>query len=253
MSTHEVQSNLSAFSLPIELLKHLTYHETRLNDSALATVLNKINEFSGSISIYDAIEGIETVNSFKIKTLERLLKITLKKSLEGYFDSDVQTYKGNILKLSDIKEKFLNEFNTDCKHIRIFAAYKIFIDADFSTCGRNLFIIAPHWEFIGQRTLSLNGEKGKSHDLTKMNKNSNNSKNLTGDPGAPGHPGCSAGNFFGIGMQFSPLDEKKIIIHANGDKGGPGQHGGDGMFSISIYYILQNILIIIVHKVHTFK
>ncbi|XP_065208861.1 uncharacterized protein LOC135837494 [Planococcus citri] len=168
-------------------------------------------------------EGIEKikVDEPKLKTLEKMLRITLKSILTYSCDTNKLAVRGQYVKLSEV----LSIQQKNCKEpkfIEILALNDVFIDTNLNKTGEEvqLAIVAPKWNIQGTKKITLEGKPGEAHKPTKAKFGNPGSDGLPGLPGGPG------GNFLGIGETFMNL--QGLTVSVKGGKGGPGQDGGDG-------------------------
>lgn len=134
----------------------------------------------------------------------------------------------NKLTVEGFDVKIKDTLKIDCIYnatfIEIFALDRITVDENIDKLGLavQLSMIAPKWEVLSERVITLDGIAGKPHSNPKAFNGVGN-----GRSGKPGQPGSSSGRFFGVGKTFN--SDAFLKITANGGNGGVGQDGGEGM------------------------
>ena len=163
-----------------------------------------------------------------LKDLNEVLMKTLKTGVEVYcFTNKLKMIiKGTFVKLSDLFAKSYD----GCKDvhsmetIEVFAVKVIFIDRDISIDSLKLSLIAPKWEVIGSRMITLDGHIGP--DIVPESARDGILTGSAGEDGLPGFPGGSSGSFFGIAQTCER--NESLYISIKGGRGGDGQNGGRG-------------------------
>lgn len=189
------------------------------------THLENIVKEIGSDEIYRKVKTLE-LNQFKLTHLEAVFIVfSSKLEFSCTSSSEQMIVKGYNIRMSDVVK---NECWAQAKNMQVFASNKLFIDCTINKTGAeaNLFIFAPTWEVVGGPKIILDGKAGEPHQNSSAKSAQFTSEN--GMNGSPGLPGGPAGHFFGVGKQF--INSEHLEIHANGGKGGPGQHGGNGKY-----------------------
>lgn len=171
-----------------------------------------VNEFVDRV-------GVDTqVNSFKDEQLRNILNESLSRSTVTC-ESDKLTIEAHIVRVSEIRVS--QECVDTVKFIEIFAWEKFIMDANINwhpTWKRQelqVSIIAPIWEIVGLRNISLSGTTGPMHSPAAEN-----------EKGVEGIPGTNAGRILCIGSTF--INPEFLQITLDGGDGGPGQTGGRG-------------------------
>ncbi|MCX4084121.1 hypothetical protein N7281_04565 [Rickettsia hoogstraalii] len=237
-----------------------------INKNNFEAFLNKTAEYD--IAEYDNIKHILITGS-QLEELNHVLNLTLKHRINVNCIEPYMSIRGNyiIVKevLREVSLRFLQQhwggalpnnmvidMDDSCdlttlkyeklKFINVFALNTLFINEDVSLRGNNtLTVIAPKWQVIGTRKISLDGVAGESHHNSTVQKHPGFTLNIihgrskakdgaypgaNGADGQPGGAGGPGGNFFGIGKQF--IDGANLTITVNGGIGGSGQDGGNG-------------------------
>lgn len=216
-SEYEIQKDRSRYNV-VNLEDWGTQRKPQvieINKNNFERFLQKIAKHN--IADYNNIKNITIIDS-QLRELNHVLNLTLKNEIVSFCPKeDELVVKGDYVKFSDFvktngKLDNLCKNNATLKVVNIFALNSIFIDKDLDGIGDKLrvSIIAPKWEFIGIRKITLDGTKGE------------NGRGV-GEPGFPGNPG---GALFGIGMWF--VNGVNGTITSNGGAGGSGQDGKDG-------------------------
>lgn len=109
----------------------------------------------------------------------------------------------------------------EVRAVEVYATGTVFVDGDVRLPGGSLVVVAPRWEVLGERLVSLDGLPGR-----RMPPPSAAECGGRGSDGLPGQPGAAGGSFLGVGAVFSGTD--KLVISVSGGDGGPGQEGGAG-------------------------
>lgn len=182
--------------------------------------------------VYAEVENM-AVNQVKLNALKNLLQQTMTADLNTSCSPMELVVKGYNVKINDA---LYSKCSEQIRSVKIFAMNKLYIDSDVDKTGNELQLsmIAPTWEIIGGRQITLDGANGIAHSNLSARDGVQNPEN--GSNGLPGKAGGPAGHFFGIGNQFLPLAthimDGELDIHLHGGVGGPGQNGGNG---IAIY------------------
>lgn len=201
-----------------------------VNEIGLFQLLDATNK-----KVYAEVENTQ-VNQVKLNALKNVLQQTMTADLISLCSSTELLVKGYNVKINDV-------VNSNCwaqkKTIQIFAMNKLYIDIDIDETGNELQLsmIAPTWEIIGGRQITLDGANGIAHSNSSARNGVGHSEN--GLNGLPGKAGGPAGHVFGIGKQFLPLVtyimNGELDIHLHGGIGGPGQNGGNGNVNCIIH------------------
>lgn len=182
--------------------------EKNVTDIVLKKLLDLTNIF------LDPIVEHMIVNSFKLEKLKIVLHRTMLDYGTKFCSPGRLTVQGYNVKLSDIKEM---NCTGDVQFREIFVMNNFFIDEDFEETGKDLqlIIIAPTWEVIGKKKITLNGKKGEQH--SPLDAPDGNINHRDGFDGKPGKPGYSAGCFMAIGNKF--IKDNKLQVHLTGGNG----------------------------------
>ncbi|XP_075217982.1 uncharacterized protein LOC142322787 [Lycorma delicatula] len=208
----------------LEILSELKYQKNRKN---ILTAFQKNNKLptinEDNFKIFLTKLSLETrydemkIDFNSLEKLNIIANITLKHRHSSICDEETLVLKGYFIILSELDG--LHALCKDAKKIVILAVHTVFIDSDLKNewlSGKDVTIIAPVWEVVGSRKISVDGIKG-GNALPKAN---------LGEIGRNGKSGGPGGNFFGIGMNFK--NGGNLIISASGGEGQNGQEGGDG-------------------------
>lgn len=187
--------------------------------------------------LYAEVENM-TVNQVKLNALENLMQQTMIADLNLICSPTELTVKGYNVKINDAIN---SKCSVQIRSVKIFAMNKLYIDVDVDETGNELELsmIAPTWEIIGGRQITLDGANGAAHSNSSACDGVRHSEN--GTNGLPEKAGGPSGHFFGIGNQFLPFTthimDGELDIHMHGGVGGPGQNGGNGnaIYSISSF------------------
>lgn len=157
-----------------------------------------------------ALIANQNSNDFKEKVLNALLRITLIQTPTATCDetNTILTVKGDYVRLNEVN---ITQCGTSLRKLQIFAVHTVFIDSDIDGFGKRLdiAILAPRWYIQGSRTFNLTGIPGEK--ITAEAPATGNRPNATADGGVPGLPGGNAGNFVGLGLQFTNGENLRII------------------------------------------
>lgn len=213
LSEYRVQKNSS------------NYRIDEMNTSNIKKLVRQLN-----INTNYKIDNTKDV--FNLKLLELVYNQNLNNNDDSSCENDRLIVKGNNVKISDVTN---NECIKTAKIIQVFATDRLIIDADIDTTGQKAMIafIAPTWEVVGDRVISLEGEPGvepKPNDAPPVE----NGEGALGEPGMPGGP---SGSFLGAGVTF--INANQLKIRVNGGKGGQGQSGGRGLFLYTFHFHLN--------------
>lgn len=161
-----------------------------------------------------------SVTEQKLKDLNGVLDITLKRKIEIFCDGDKMTVKGEFLKSSDIN---IFACGTELKRIDLFAINTFFADCvvQFNRNGGQLSIIAYKWEIVKNVTFNLDGFDDSHEPESPFVATKQHSAGIAGKPGSPGGNGA---HFFGLATEFAS-ETGTLTISSNGGKGGRGQNG----------------------------
>ncbi|WP_432466045.1 hypothetical protein [Candidatus Cardinium hertigii] len=225
-SSYDIQKDITQYTNSSNGLIH-SIDQYIVGKESLDTVINNIEilllPYDKS---YTRVEEYNpkniTFNRVKLSFLKKILSYTLQHKTTCDNSKNKLVIKGSYVKLSDFEFiMYTSDFKPILKPIEVFSLNKVFIDCDFYYTGdeMQLSIIAPTWEIIGNKTITLDG----------LNREENFGFSVffsREKDGAPGLPGISAVNFLGIGEVF--INAKNLTISANGGKGGRGNDGKDG-------------------------
>lgn len=212
LSGFDVQKHVKEYeNITATLIQQCTidkHKEIKVNDIGLKFYLTLIG-----IEMDPQIEHM-TVNSYKLQKLKNVLYRTM-------IDHGTQSCSENKISVQGYNLIFSDVLKMECEvdiTIReILAMNNLFIDADINEDGKDLqlTIIAPKWEIIGNRSITLKGQDGQAHNETKALGGTRLS--TRGSDGLPGHPGLSAGLFFAIGNKF--INDEHLQVRLRGGKG----------------------------------
>lgn len=228
-SEFSVQQNVRAHNAIVlqeninRLIEHADreHSQIKFDDTGIKEFINRI---SGGTTI--KLENIK-LNSIKLKSFNRLLDQHMIERISTLCTANELIVKGNYIKMSEV-------VGVECTAslIRVLAIFKVFIDVDVDKAEKELHIISPEWEVVGERRIDLSGRPGASYDYPAPNGDRIPGANgMAGKAGGPGKPGESAGHFFGVGDSFK--NEQNLEIFANGGNGGAGQNGGNGSYAVA--------------------
>jgi len=190
-----------------------------LADDKLPNILFKIED---AIKTIDSIQklNIEVTHDKYFGNLTHL--ITEIRNFISYPADEIseRTLKitGKIVEARQINE-IVNKYNReDYDQIDVFSTNAVLFNEDCCYQGKNFNIIAPHWYAThNDTTIDLKGLDGENHPPKTIN---------DGTDGGPGHPGKPGGNFTGIGLTGSNLEN--LTVDVSGGNGGDGQKGAVG-------------------------
>lgn len=154
------------------------------------------------------------MNSFKLKKLSEVLQLTMYDYGAVFCFPNKLSVKGYNVKISDVVQM---DCPGDITFMEIFVMNNLFIDADLRKVGVDLqlAIIAPTWEVIGKRKITLQGAAGEAHNPSTAEHGTPDSNN--GMSGLPGNSGFSAGCLLAIGDKF--INDEQLEVHLIGGKG----------------------------------
>jgi hypothetical protein len=127
------------------------------------------------------------------------------------YENGILSINGPLVGVSDFIS-FLDEKTP--RQINVFALHTLVVDANFTSHGTDVYMIAPSWKIVGERIIDLSGLKGRDGASGLPG---------TGADGQPGDPGGNGGHFYGKGFIFERLPYLAVNTY-----GGPGGNGGDG-------------------------
>lgn len=222
LSQHSVQKNIEEHAADVGKLMNeftiLEYATSNVNKTGLKKFLEKVG------SNIDPEIGNISVNFYKLDKMKRVFNVTMSGALDIVCLPGKFIAKGYNVRMNDI---VFHPCFDNAKDIEVMAINKLFLDANITKTGSaKLSIISPTWEIVGNITINLSGLNGESHEPAAAPDGSYSSRN--GIFGKPGKPGMTSGSIFYIGKTF--INDQNLEIILNGGKGGPGQHGGNGLF-----------------------
>lgn len=174
-----------------------------------------LNNFLKLVDIdFDPVIEKMTVNSFKLNKLKDLLQLTMYDYGTLVCSKDKLLVQGYNVKTSDVIKM---SCTGDIKTMEIFVLNNFFIDADLTKVGIDLqlAIIAPKWEIIGKRKITLKGKEGEAHIPDTASHGTSSSPD--GAIGQPGKSGFSAGCFLAIGNEF--INDEQLEVSLIGGRG----------------------------------
>lgn len=221
LSQYVVQKNKTSYHIPtFDAIGDQTLRVEDLHD--ISTFLNAIGKNSVLETVYyDEIKQVR-LDDVKLRFFSQILQVTLNDNTvyESLYGGQCVRVIGEYILLSEVTN---NKAYKSCQLVQIFATHTAFVDGDLSKTDE-ISILAPRWEIIGTRTISLNGRNGLKHESDYAEHGKWDGKR--GEDGLPGFPGQPGGRFIGIGNEFKNISNLSIMV--NGGCGGPGQHGGNG-------------------------
>lgn len=209
----DVFQKLSSYNLQINIPNLIETSENRdiLNE-------NNIKQFLKETEL-DSRYELVTIDEKILKKINTVINISYKNEMDITCNNNTLLIKSYFITLSKIDDNIYDS----CENVTTFvflAMHTIFIDKDLTNNffkGKHIIIVAPIWNVIGSRKLSVDGMDG-GEKLTQA------SSGTIGKYGENGKPG---GSFVGIGSHF--INGNNLIISACGGKGQDGQDGGDGV------------------------
>ncbi|XP_075221408.1 uncharacterized protein LOC142324464 [Lycorma delicatula] len=212
LTSYEIQNYKKMFYLPVITPWADTYEGNTINEHTLPNLLTFLN--------LSKKYGDVKLNELTMKILSSATDLAIKTETKSYYINDTLHFSGYIVRLSEIEDRhFKNDVETN--RLVIIALHTVFIDKDLDQDylkGKEILIIAPMWNVIGSRRISVDGRPGNKVLPPKA---------VTGEIGKDGADGENAGIFIGIGMTFE--NGRNLIISANGGDGQTGGDGGDGL------------------------
>lgn len=165
------------------------------------------------ISKQEGQEIKELASSNEKSALNKLATFLTNKEQLQYHRCKITGNEPSIMEIA-----FDHNYLSECEEIAIYGRYGIKIDQSIETPlrGKNLVMIAPVIEIVGDQKIILSGKEGKAHSVSQANEEKD---------GLAGNPGESSGSFFG----YSHYKQGGLLtLHAEGGKGADGQNGGNG-------------------------
>lgn len=192
----------------------LSSYSTQKNRSAYSQTIT--NQKFSSFTNQTQIEMLNDVRIFvsddkKLKELNELVCEFTENVQISRTDTSI-TFENKIIILSEVEKKLQNSSFLD---VSVFATDTLFLDVDLNLPGTNIALISPHWEFLRNITINLDGPNGAAHKMPNANE---------GENGKPGNPGRNGGDFIALGE----FDELKLTVYSKGGNGSNGQNGADG-------------------------
>ncbi|XP_075233889.1 uncharacterized protein LOC142331725 isoform X2 [Lycorma delicatula] len=254
-----IEYKIEQYNFLNEVIEILSLYENQLLRNSLLQSLTKNNSEEFDINIFLKNNSFKMdYNNLKIdntlnKKFNLIINVILKHTIEYECWYETLTIKSYNILVSELNEALINCHTA--KKIVILAQNILFIDKNLTDDyfkGKDLIMIAPIWNVIGKKMISVSGANGQNPV----------SRAETGIIGMDGYDGGNSGNFIGIGMKFN--NGINLLIKANGGNGGKGQdggHGADGINGIDGFYPTEKlddrVLITLVYnsnvKVHVRK
>lgn len=229
LSMYRVQKEIPDKNLT-DLIHELSigkHDNIKIGDLGIKSLLDDID-----FRLHTDLENM-SLNSFKANALRKILIQTTRQLSADSPTDDTFVVEGYNVKISEVMQKCPNKV----KYIKVFALNNLFIDTDVDGTGKKiqLSLIAPKWYVIGDRKIILSGKDGEPHAEPKANDDTGH-PSTGGKHGLPGNPGGASGHFMGIANEV--IDGQHLVIHINGGKGGPGQHGGNGSLNLNRFFLI---------------
>lgn len=184
---------------------------------------SNFEEFLAKINLQTRYKLIN-IDSFLLDNLNTILSITLKHKENVICENKTLVFTDYFIVLSQLMNRYRG-YCTEVETVVIVSMHTLFVDYDLTDerfKNKELIIIAPIWEVVGTRTISVEGSSGGEKIERKAD---------FGEIGKNGKNGKPGGLFFGIGMRF--IKENNLKIIASGGNGQDGQDGGDGKHGVS--------------------
>lgn len=209
------EAYLNDYVKGIELLKtHREYNSIIKEANSLTEEIKFISSLSNTNSLINWRKEIDIDKLLYEPILQEIQKVQSKTHYDNK-DGKVK-YFGYSVKLSDVAGYVSGK---EVKSVQVFVMNEVELDQDFESSRTNLTLISPKWRVSTGVNINLSGANGVEQSSAEV-----------GCDGKPGNPGCSSGNFYGLGSEFTGLDNLTLLL--NGGNGGDGQKGGDGVKGI---------------------
>ncbi|XP_075230463.1 uncharacterized protein LOC142329668 [Lycorma delicatula] len=213
LSSYKVQQNINMYNV-----KDLQHWGIRESKQGLEINENNFNIFIEKCNLQNRYRLVEP-NSVLMHNINSLIKLSIKHQNLITCQNKIVTVIDYFITFSKLEDKLLQNCK-DAVQIKIFALHSVFIDRDLISGwynGKEITIIAPVWNVIGSRKISVNGAEG-GNPLPKAS---------VSQVGSNGHNGLPGGKIFGIGEFFN--NGENLFLSASGGNGQNGQDGGDGL------------------------